>query len=658
MSKKIRSIDGLRYWRRWAVVVLSLAFGRVDQSVAVVTAGNGFYNVHVDEVGAELGRYTATTGANHPAGEGLNVLFGGGNPGTSFNTIRSFTTGTDYTQGGILGPYGSVAALGITGFRTTYVLPGPPTTADALTIIQDVRVNGSTLSNSTIEVTMTVQNNGAGAIRVGVRYLWDMQIAADDGPTYQSVNPDGPVTVTEAEFTAPGFLGFRIVDNDVNPAPPTFNILGTVTGPTTLIPTPTAPGLLKFTSWAGAFGTTFDYTINPALVVTQAGQINDSAVLYYFGPTLASALVIPAGGSTTVSASLLLGASGVAFPVPGAAEQEIPQSLPPLHFECVTRDGRYWSTHLDSEIANCATLFRAIEAMPNGRVALGFMGLPQEYRNGDAVKDEVDGAIEALGFYWRSVNRTGEAGGLQDRKSRASRLCAERKRLAAELIAALANNALLGTGPANCRYANGGGLSSFPVDLLEQAGTVNAGQDVAAIRSMTALLKKFNRSGTTNNFTVVGLVECSPFDRKTTKSVSRDPTTIVSCPGINDFCASAEALIHFPFQTSVNLTRYSEAVASPSCAVGGADAIWSVTPPVAAAGRSFIVETAGSNFDTVLSVWRGTCDSLTQVACSDDVDFTPQSRVVFTANGTETYYLVAEGKNGAVGKLKIRVTSF
>ena len=81
-----------------------------------------------------MGLYTITTGPSHPAGPGLNVLYGNGSPGTSFNTIRSFTTGTDYFQGTgtkssanrtiAFDAFGTTAPLGTTGVRTTYILPG------------------------------------------------------------------------------------------------------------------------------------------------------------------------------------------------------------------------------------------------------------------------------------------------------------------------------------------------------------------------------------------------------------------------------------------------------------------------------------------------------------------------------------------------------
>jgi hypothetical protein len=269
-----------------------------------LTAGNAFYRVYVQDLHPfGLGLYTATTGPAHPAGSSRSLLFGDGLPGTSFTTVHSYTTGTDYLQF-LLDSFGTVTPIGTIGARTTYVLPGPPTTPDALTIVQDVKVNGTTYADSSVEVTTTVTNNGAAPVALGIRYLWDLLIGMDDGPTFLAAHPNTALLTTEGEFLAPRFESFRATDNDVNPAPPTYDVFGTVTGPAGVLPPPTAPDLLQYVAWDSAFGTAFDYTVDAARVVAISGQGNDSAVLYFFGHDSASAITIPASGQATVSASL------------------------------------------------------------------------------------------------------------------------------------------------------------------------------------------------------------------------------------------------------------------------------------------------------------------------------------------------------------------
>ncbi len=626
-----------------------------------VTAGNSIYRVHVQDIsGAGVGLYTATTGPGHPAGEGLNVLFGGGFPGTTFNTIRSYTSNTDYVQDDgksssntnvFLDPFGVVTPLGATGFRTTYTLAGTP---DTLTIIQYVKVNGTTFEDSSVEVTTTVINNGASAVDIGIRYLWDYQVGTDDGPTFQSFTADQvfvnacDLRLTEFELVDPDISSYRIEDNDVNPSPPTFSIFGTVTGPDFVTPVPTPPDLLQYACWPSSFSTAFEYTVNPERdIATVASDCQsgmgggDTAVLYFFGRDRANALRILPGSSATVSASMFL-------TPPGGID---------LQPDCITRTARFWFTHPESDDTNCVTLLKALEVNCDG-ADLGFLSLPLGYRNDDDVRDAFDAMIEALGLYFRSTAYTGELGGSQSQQIRASRLCRDRKRLATELIAALANRGLLGTEPEDCTYLDGGTTTNFPATLLEEAQASLAGEDVDAIRAMNVLLRKFNFSGLTNDLPGE-LTECSPADTRMLRAISRDPTSQFSCPAINESCATAEAII-FPaptsifgqprFQSGANFNRFPNQ-----------EAWWKITADVAVSNRTFTVDTFGSNFDTLLTVFSGNClistnngvpvanaSALVNVGSNDNADLTPQSKLTFKTTGGQTYYIQVTGGNGRV----------
>lgn len=327
--------------------------------------------------------------------------------------------------------------------------------------------------------------------------------------------------------------------------------------------------------------------------------------------------------------------------------------------QVVTRTSRFWFTHGYSSDTNCATLLKAITAS-GGVLDLGFVTLPTANRNADNVLDANDAFMEALGFSYKSNTKTGEDGGTQSQKLKGSSLCKERKRLAVELIAAIANAGLLGTFPLNATYVNGGTVTNFPADLLAQARTAGAGGDILAIRSMTALLQKFNSSGLTNNLPS-GLVECSAQRTKDLKPISRDPMLKGTCPGVNDTCESAQPLVSFPFKQSVNLTTYQNTLSAPSCSGGGRAGVWSVKPPVAAAGRQFMVKTSGSNFDTVISVRQGGCgvtNQIAEVGCTDAVLGVGGEQFIFAVDGTNTYFIIIGGKNGLSGNLKMSVTSF
>jgi len=237
--------------------------------------------------------------------------------------------------------------------------------------------------------------------------------------------------------------------------------------------------------------------------------------------------------------------------------------------------------------------------------------------------------------------------------------------LGVELLAATANIRLLGTKPANATYINNGVVTNFPADLIRQARTAGAGFDVATIKSMTALLKKFNSSGVTNALPS-GLVECSPQASKNLKPISQDPMAQDTCPGVNDTCEAAEVVVfpnssdpfaHAVFKRSANLITFSDNIPSPSCSGGGRDAVWKVLPTVGTTGRRFTVASDGSNFDTILSAFSGSCSNLTQVACTNEFLGVQGERLTFVTDGTNTFFIVGEGALGQYGKLKIKITS-
>ena len=70
------------------------------------------------------------------------------------------------------------------------------------------------------------------------------------------------------------------------------------------------------------------------------------------------------------------------------------------------------------------------------------------------------------------------------------------------------------------------------------------------------------------------------------------------------------------------------------------------------------VDTSLSDYDTVVSVYTGTCGALTLVACNDDFGNPPDNRnrslLIFSGTAGVTYLIEASGK-GAGGSLRIRV---
>ena len=128
----------------------------------------------------------------------------------------------------------------------------------------------------------------------------------------------------------------------------------------------------------------------------------------------------------------------------------------------------------------------------------------------------------------------------------------------------------------------------------------------------------------------------------------------------NDACQTAIDITQFPFSFTNTLTKtlYHNVHPSPTAARGGADEFFRIVLPTP--GTTFTVDTFGSSFDTVLSVWqvreipqsvyvRGDCGALTELISNNDAGTGLQSRVSFTADGSNTYFIVVEPHNDGPG---------
>jgi hypothetical protein len=311
-----------------AVAVVA-AFAFVRSTSAESTASNDIYNIFVeDAAGADgIGVYTAGTGPSHPVtadlGGSQNVLYAGsvGNAWSSYTTIRSYTSSTDYVQttdspssgntvNNMDGYATGTTAIGSTGYETAYDLTGA---SDELHVTQRWNIIGTTLTNSIIELTTTVQNTGSASTDVGIRYEWDIQMSCDDGPTFTPIdgagNAVGATLTTEETFAAPTFPAYRVEDNDC-PNSPLLAVFGTA-GASGLQPPPTQPELLMYADWGSAYGSAFDYTTDSS----NAGPDGDSAMLYFYGATPGTAHSLGAGESVTVRAELFAGEAGAPPPV-------------------------------------------------------------------------------------------------------------------------------------------------------------------------------------------------------------------------------------------------------------------------------------------------------------------------------------------------------
>ena len=126
-------------------------------------------------------------------------------------------------------------------------------------------------------------------------------------------------------------------------------------------------------------------------------------------------------------------------------------------------------------------------------------------------------------------------------------------------------------------------------------------------------------------------------------------------PMTNDACQTAIDISAFPLAWTNNLTApvYHHNHLSPTAGQGGLEEFFSITYPTP--GTKFTVNTFGSKFNTLLSVWRGTCGGLEEVVSNNDSSNTTQSAVSWTVTDTNTYYIVAGGFQKNTGKLVLNV---
>lgn len=131
--------------------------------------------------------------------------------------------------------------------------------------------------------------------------------------------------------------------------------------------------------------------------------------------------------------------------------------------------------------------------------------------------------------------------------------------------------------------------------------------------------------------------------------VRREPTR----PANDSFANSTQAALGSVYNATTSQATRQAGEPPASCGVIGKTVWYKLRP---ATTRTVVATTAGSNFDTMLAVYRGgSLGTLSQVACNDDAGTGVSSRVRLTLQGGTTYYFQAGGYNDASGALTFRV---
>ncbi|MEW6128409.1 MAG: sialidase family protein [Acidobacteriota bacterium] len=125
-----------------------------------------------------------------------------------------------------------------------------------------------------------------------------------------------------------------------------------------------------------------------------------------------------------------------------------------------------------------------------------------------------------------------------------------------------------------------------------------------------------------------------------------------------DICAVPRVINILPFKENLDIRPATSAIDDPVSCSGSANnqTVWySLTPAV---NTTYGIDTIGSDFDTVVSVYTGNCGALNQIACSDDfgnlITESNRSVLVFSANAGTTYLIEVAAK-GTGGNLQIRL---
>ncbi len=186
---------------------------------------------------------------------------------------------------------------------------------------------------------------------------------------------------------------------------------------------------------------------------------------------------------------------------------------------------------------------------------------------------------------------------------------------------------------------------------------VTGGQDGCTGGSWTAAgngswLSVSPTSGSGSGSVTVSWTEnASGAPRTGTATIAGSPFTVVQGSSqSSDSCSSATLVTPLPFTATQDTSAATTETGDPSPWAGaGAHSVWyRFTAP--RNGRA-VIDTLGSTYNTVLTVFTGTCGGWTQVAGNDDASGTLQSQLTLAAAGGTTYGVMVTSFDATGGQL-------
>ncbi|MCS6806271.1 MAG: right-handed parallel beta-helix repeat-containing protein [Acidobacteriota bacterium] len=121
--------------------------------------------------------------------------------------------------------------------------------------------------------------------------------------------------------------------------------------------------------------------------------------------------------------------------------------------------------------------------------------------------------------------------------------------------------------------------------------------------------------------------------------------------GLNDLCINAREITRVPFTETLDTTRATRSDDDPlqSCtgSLRNSNSVWYRFTP--STSGTVTADTAGSNYDTVLSAHIGSCGALSEVACDDDSGPGLTSQIRFEAIGGRAYFFMVTSFGSSSG---------
>ncbi len=212
---------------------------------------------------SDPGTYTSATELAHTYGEDVTLLYGGEvhNPWSSYNTVRSHATNTDYvtrssgaltetnyTVGQLSNYYRGAQFLRDQRLQQTWSVQNGQDDFELRQVIYAAAWDDS----SRLGVLWILKNFANQARDFGFRYEWDIHVYSEDSPYYRSFDSPIPSAWEPYETKWTDFTTLWYGETCEDGAGRRHFI--TIREPTYWNPPPTVPDTLFYVRWAGTYG--------------------------------------------------------------------------------------------------------------------------------------------------------------------------------------------------------------------------------------------------------------------------------------------------------------------------------------------------------------------------------------------------------------------